>query len=141
MGCFATTGILVTVILLLLGYIVYSQIIENHLQDDPILYTLKEVLKPVHPIISDLRLYKGDKSYTINKQKVFLCLTDGKGEYYSLNTLVYVLLHEIAHVLNTQDVGHTEAFNDQFDALLQKATQNGVYNPEIPIPSDYCEYT
>ena len=84
-------------------------------------------------------MYKGDKSYTINKEKTFLCLYDKNGDYYPVNQLVYVLLHEISHALNTKDVGHTDNFNKIFDELLDKATQQGVYNPSIPIIQDYCE--
>ena len=117
-----------------------SQIKEHHLQDDPILYTLREILKPVHPMFSELKLYKGDKSYTINKDKIFLCLKDENGDYYPLNMLIYVLLHECAHYLNTVDVGHTDAFNKQFDTLLSRATKLGIFNPSIPVIKNYCEY-
>lgn len=110
------------------------------MQDDAMLYTLKAVLLPVHPIITDLKLYKGDKSYTINKKKVFICLYDENGDYYPLNMLVYVLLHEIAHVLNTEDVGHTPAFHSKFDELLDRATQLGIFNPSIPILQNYCQH-
>jgi len=109
------------------------------MQDDPMLHLLKELLIPVHPIFKTMRLYRGDKSYTINKEKTFLCLYDKNGEYYPLNQLIYVLLHEISHSLNTKDIGHTENFNKVFDELLAKATNLGVYNPSIPIVQDYCE--
>lgn len=121
-----------------LVYIIVTQIREHNLQHDPMLYTLKAVLKDVHPIVSKLRLYKGNSSYTINKEKIFLCLYDENGEYYPLNMLVHVLLHEIAHILNTKDIGHTEAFHDEFDKLLTKAEKLGVYNPNIPNVPNYC---
>jgi len=132
--------ILAVLLIIFLIWMITHQIKEHHLQDDPMLYTLKEVLKPVHPVISQLKLYKGDKSYTINKNKIFLCLYDENGEYYPLNMLVYVLLHEIAHLLNDKDVGHTPAFHAQFDELLDRATQLGIYNPSIPIIQNYCQY-
>ena len=121
-------------------WIIAYQVKEHHLQDDPMLHRLKQVLLPVHPVVANLKLYKGDKSYTINKEKVFLCLKDKKtGEYYPLNHLCYVLLHEIAHVLNTKDVGHTEEFHRIFDDLLAKATNVGAFNPSIPVIQNYCE--
>lgn len=129
---------LAVVLILILIWVIHCQVKEHHLQDDPMLYTLKEILKPVHPVISQLKLYKGDKSYTINKSKIFLCLYDEKGEYYSLNMLIYVLLHEISHLLNEQDVGHTEAFYKKFDEMLDKAHELGIYNKEIPVIQNYC---
>lgn len=134
----AVAYVLAAVLIALLVFIIYRQVREYHMQDDPVLYTLKEILRPVHPIVDTLKIYKGEKSYTINKQKIFLCLYDSKGEYYPLNMLMYVLLHEIAHILNDKDVGHTEAFHAKFDELLQRATNLGIYNPSIPVIQGYC---
>ena len=130
---------LALVLICLLGWVVFRQVKEHHLQDDPMIHLLRELLIPVHPMFKTLKMYKGDKSYTINKEKTFLCLYDKNGDYYPVNQLVYVLLHEISHALNTKDVGHTDNFNKIFDELLDKATQLGVYNPSIPIVQDYCE--
>jgi hypothetical protein len=136
--------VLAIVLILVLLWIVHKQIKEYHLQDDPMLYTLKEVLTPVmyngKSITNGLKLYKGDKSFTINKSQTFLCLYDANGHYYPLNMLIYVLLHEISHSLNTKDIGHTEEFHRIFDDLLEQATKNGVYNPSIPIIQDYCNH-
>lgn len=134
-------GYLAAVILaVVLVVIITRQIKEHHLEYDPMLMTLKEVLKPVHPIFSKMKLYKGDKSYTINKERVFLCLFDENGNYYSLNTILYVTLHEAAHILNQENIGHTAEFQKKFDELLQRAIELGIYNPDIPVPSNYCEY-
>ena len=129
---------LATILICLIIWIIYHQVKEYHLQDDPMLYTLKEVLKPVHPIFDNIKLYKDNKSYTINKEKTFLCLYDENGDYYPLNHLIYVLLHEVSHSINTKDVGHTEEFHKIFEALLAKANQLGIYNPSIPIVQNYC---
>jgi len=123
----------------ILIWIIVCQVKEHILQDDPMLYRLKDVLLPVHPVVQDLKLYKGDKSYTINKEKIFVCLKDENGDYYPLNMLVYVVLHEIAHLLNKEDIGHTEKFHAQFDELLLRAAEVGSFNPSIPIISDYCK--
>lgn len=132
-------GYILSIILIgILLYALKQQISEYTLQDDPMLYTLKEVLKPVHPIIDELKLYKGDKSFTINKDKIFLCLYDKNGNYYPLNMLIYVLLHEVSHRINDVDVGHTPEFHRIFNELLEKATQIGVYNPSIPVIQNYC---
>ena len=124
--------------IIILFLILRKQVTEHLLQDDPMLYTLKQVLEPVHPMIKNLKLYKADKSYTINKDKIFLCLYDENTNYYPLNMLIYVLLHEVAHKINEKDVGHTDAFYKVFDELLEKATEIGVYNPDIPIIKNYC---
>jgi len=131
--------ILAVCLIIILLWIIGHQIKEHHQQDDPMLHRLKEVLKPVHPAIETLKLYKAKKSYTINKSKIFLCVKDKNGEYYPLNMLIYVLLHELSHFLNTKDVGHTEEFHRIFDELLLKAAQIGVFNPSIPIIQEYSK--
>lgn len=134
--------ILALTLICFLGWIIFNQVKEKHLQTDPILYVLKETLRPVKyngkSIVENLKLYKGDKSYTINKDKTFLCLYDDKNEYYPLNMLIYVLLHEISHSLNTKDIGHTEEFYRIFDILLKQAQDTGAYNPSIPVIQNYC---
>ncbi len=132
--------ILAGVLIGILVWIIRGQIKESLLQDDPMLHTLKEILKPVHPFFEKIQLYKGDKSYTINKEKTFLCLYDEHGDYYGFNFLIYVLCHEASHSLNTVDIGHTDAFYKKFDELLKKATELGIYNPAIPIVQNYCQY-
>jgi hypothetical protein len=118
---------------------IYNHIVENYRaeSDDPIMLTVKEKLKLIHPDVSRLEFYESNKSYTINKQKVHLCLKDKNGDYYNENMLTYVGLHELAHVL-CDEVGHTEKFYRVFDDLLDKAHEMGLYDPSIPIIQDYC---
>jgi Zn-dependent peptidase ImmA (M78 family) len=91
-------------------------------------------------LLNEISLAKGDKSYTINKENIFMCLKDENNKYYDDNMLIYVLLHELAHVLNHHDVGHTEMFHTIFDALLDKATEMKIYDPSIPLVRNYCLY-
>lgn len=107
---------------------------------DPILQQIRESLIKIDPRASKFSFFKHNKSYSINKKKIYLCMEDKYGNYYSYNTLLYVALHELAHCLNTVDTGHSEAFNNMFRYLLQTATDSGLYNPNMKIPCDYCEH-
>jgi len=127
-------------LIVLILWIIQRQIKEHMEQDDPMLYHLRKVLEPVHPAMKTIKLYKSDKSYTINKEKIFLCLRDKNGDYYPLNMLVYVTLHELAHALNTKDVGHTEEFHRIFDELLLEASKQGAFNHSIPIIQEYSNH-
>ena len=52
------------VALLIIGGIIWwvtHCIKEHHLQDDPMLHKLKQILTPLHPSFKDLKLYKGKK--------------------------------------------------------------------------------
>lgn len=118
--------------------IIYTNIKEHFLQKDPKLKEIQEKCKDVHPIISKVKLYKSDKSYTINKKKVHLCLKDENGEYYPDNMLIYVFLHEIAHCINKKDIGHTEEWNRIFNELKDIAAALGIWDPNIPVVDNYC---
>jgi hypothetical protein len=122
-----------------LVYIVNSLLdnIEHFTSRDPVLDKLKEELSVLDPKFKNVELYEGNKSYTINKKKVFVCLKDEHGRYYNRNMLCYVVLHEYAHML-CKSIGHTEEFNEIFDHLLEKASRLGLYNPSIPPLTDYC---
>jgi len=142
-------------LIILVGWTVINQAQENDLRDDPKLDELLEIITPLfsqdsdhighmsslneRDLLSEIRIYRGRKSYTINKQKVFLCLKDENGDYYNTNTLLFVLLHEISHVI-CPEIGHTELFHDIFSEILEKAYELGIYNPSIPVRKDYCEY-
>jgi hypothetical protein len=130
--------------LIVLGAIVgmiVLQIKEEFATMDPKLGEIKEVLKQLDPRASQLTLYEGDKSYTVNKEKMTLCIkVPGTEQYYDDNTLRYVAIHELAHATNQQDIGHTPAFYKEFDRLLDIASQKGLYDPSKPIPDNYCNY-
>ena len=98
------------------------------------------MVRTIHPEIDNLQIYKGKKSYIIDKKKIYMCLKDQHGQYYNTNYLVYVLLHEFAHYLNKNEVGHTENFHKIFDELLDRATESGIYDKNIPMIEDYCNF-
>ena len=112
---------------------------EKYEEEDTMLIALRNKLQPIFPDLNTVILLRGKKSYTINKKRVHLCLTDENGDYYDMNMLIYVLLHELAHV-KCDEIGHTEKFHRIFNELLETARKHGVYNPDIPIIRNYCEY-
>ena len=139
--------ILLIIIIILLSVILIN-IIYKHIEkykenevSDPILEVLKQLLIPVHDIFKTIKLNKGNKSYTLNKETIYICVKDEKGEYYPMNSLVHVILHEVAHMLNTKDIGHTKEWEKMFNELLKKAENKQVYNPAIPMVSNYCGVT
>lgn len=90
-------------------------------------------------IQNEISLSKGKKSYTINKEEIFLCLLDENGNYYDDNMLIYVLLHEISHSV-CNEIGHTEKFNKIFHAFIKKAVELQIYDNTKPLIRNYCLY-
>jgi predicted metal-dependent hydrolase len=106
---------------------------------DPKLDELRDRLAIAIPEIRNISLYGSNKSFTINKQHVYICMKDENGKYYDENMLIYVLLHELAHVL-CDEVGHTEKYSKIFRSLLHRAHEAGLYDPNQPPLDNYCNY-
>jgi len=131
------------IIILLVAYVMYNICTEFEYfttTNDPVLDEIKKQLSVLHPKFENVELYEGNKSYTINKKRVYVCLKDDNGRYYHRNMIVYVTLHEYAHILCTE-IGHTDLFFKIFDDLLQKAATAGLYNPSIPPLEKYCGHS
>ena len=81
-------------------------------------------------------------SYSVNKgEKIVFCIRQ-KDEEESIvdeNTLSFVAIHELAHIM-TKSVGHTTEFWDNFKRLLKVAIEHNLYTKEdySSHPKDYC---
>lgn len=68
----------------------------------------------------------GYTSYSINKgEQIVLCLRT-KDKLMDVNTMMFVVLHELAH-LATKSIGHTEEFWANFRWILEEAINIGIY--------------
>jgi hypothetical protein len=81
-------------------------------------------------------------SYSVNKgEKIVFCLRsrDRDQQLVDNNVLMFVALHELAHVM-TKSTGHTEEFWDNFRFLLKKSIAAGVYQHQDfrRNPVKYC---
>jgi uncharacterized short protein YbdD (DUF466 family) len=81
-------------------------------------------------------------AYSENKgEKVAFCLNTSKdgNKLIDLNTLTFVALHELSHIM-TVSIGHKQEFWQNFKYLLQNAKEAGIYNPVDykKNPKQYC---
>lgn len=130
--------------------------------------TLAEINARVEKLISRLNMYQNDTSknyfiqklrdnyrysilseaeidtryttYTVDKEDMHICLRtrDQNDEIYDMNTLMYVVLHELSHLCNyspdgTAIIGHGDEFRMIFRFLVHEAVNIGIY--------DYIDYT
>ena len=71
---------------------------------------------------------KKGNSYTISKQEIHMCLRgEDNVSFTDINTLKFVFLHELAHVVNSS-YGHDKDFWETFEFLLNKSIEIGHYN-------------
>jgi len=97
--------------------------------------------------ISEAAIDNRYTTFTIDKKDMHICLRtrDNKEKVYSLNTLMYVVLHELAHMGNYDDagspiLGHGPEFKFIFKYLVEKAIETGVYQyvDYETTPIEYC---
>ena len=81
-------------------------------------------------------------AYSENKgEKLAFCLNTTKegNKLIDLNTLTFVALHELSHIM-TESVGHNQDFWQNFKFLLENAKSAGIYDPVDykKKPKEYC---
>lgn len=103
------------ILMIILLIIIFIIILTFTNKKDPYLETFNPILSEIlkksgyHTIPIHLRRSK-NKTYTIDKQKIFLVTHKQNGERYNRDTLLFVLLHEIAHILSPNE-HHTKDFH------------------------------
>ena len=81
-------------------------------------------------------------SYSINKgEKIVFCLrskTEDK-KLVDLNTMMFVAIHEMAHLMS-KEIGHTKEFWDNMKYLLEKSIEIDIYTKQDfnSKPKEYC---
>jgi len=84
-----------------------------------------------------------DTSYSENKgQRIVICLRDKTSAPYPLidiNTIMFVMLHEMSHLM-TETIGHTPEFWANFKRALGDAIKIGIYTQTnyAQSPVNYC---
>jgi len=84
-------------------------------------------------------------SYSVDKgKKIVFCIRskDAKAELIDMNTIMFVAIHELAHVA-TKSIGHTEEFWNNMRYLLKQGIKVGVYQKVdySKNPVSYCGIT
>ena len=112
---------------------------ENNISDPKVKRLVKK-FKPNN--ISESIPNSGYTSYSVNKgEKIVFCIRskDEEQKLVDLNTMMFVAIHELAHVM-TKSIGHTPEFWSNMRYLLKKGIKIGVYKKvnykDNPVP--YC---
>jgi hypothetical protein len=84
-------------------------------------------------------------AYSENKgEKIAFCLNKKKEQdkMIDLNTLTFVAIHELSHIMTTS-IGHKQEFWNNFKFLLENAKHAHIYNPidYKKKPQEYCGMT
>jgi len=139
-------SIFIIILIAILVYIAYTKTKRKtniQIYDDPMLTRIYNDLKQIVPDIDklDIRLYGANDTLTENKKNIYLCLKNRNRTYYDYNTLLYIAIHELAHVLNDEydtTNNHGDKFNEINNLLLKRAESLNLIDVNKPINYDMC---
>jgi hypothetical protein len=115
---------------------------EKH-PEDPRVIRLVEGFNPKR--ISETLPTSELTAYSENKgEKIAFCLNTTKDgdKLIDINTLTFVALHELSHIM-TETIGHKQEFWQNFKFLLTNAKEANIYQPVDykNKPKEYCGMT
>lgn len=114
-----------------------EQVANDHPDDDE----AQRLRKKFNPdAISEGSPGSGYTSYTVDKgARVVLCIRQSNGDFVPKNVVMYVAIHELAHIM-TSSVGHTPDFWSNNRRLLDAGKAIGVFTPQdfASAPQPYC---
>ena len=100
-----------------------------------------------HSILSEAFVDKNYTTFTVDKESIHICLRtrDTNDKIYDINTLMYVILHELAHLCNYDTngrpiYGHGIEFLRIFKAIVQESIKINIYTYQNyqTRPLEYC---
>jgi hypothetical protein len=79
------------------------------------------------------------RSYSYWKRSVYVLLRREDGTFYDHHTLVYVVLHELSHLMHGRMDGdlHSDEWKLVFVRLLEIAQERGHYDPSATLDATY----
>ncbi|MDB4726463.1 hypothetical protein OAF54_03410 [bacterium] len=115
---------------------------EHDKKAKEILDIVKTRLAKIYPNINELNIRESTKSETFHKRDIYLCIRDKENNFYDINTIMYVALHELSHVLDKEGFGHDDNpyFEGVFEETKKKGIDAGIYDPKIGLTDGYCGY-
>ena len=133
---------IIIVCIIVLTYILWDN--QRGDSSHPSVIELKDLAAKIDPKYKNLDLRVSDIATTLHKKTIMLCADDpDTGRPYSQNTLMGVLIHELAHY-ESKSYGedpddHNDEWYDNYERIRRDAISAGVYNPKFPPPSNYCK--
>lgn len=139
--CMSNLGKMDLSVIALVGLICIPVAFQMHLsrshsnvseQEQNMLLLLKSQISCLDAAFESVDIYlSSSDSYTENKSRIFLNFHKRDGSIYNVDTMMNVLLHELAHLISTQhDPEHvTKEFHENFKRLKLFAEQKRIFNP------------
>jgi len=119
----------------------FIDLLKNKYPNDERIIRLAERYNPNNIIEGNPINNKNSTSYSVAKgKKLVFCLRSKKDkELHDKNLLMFVVIHELAH-LASESYGHNAEFMQNFKFLLREAINMGIYKYDnyYNRPQEYC---
>ena len=125
---------------------VIEKLLKNIDRKEEIFIKYKERFKRLNIFLEKGNLineisYFEENTYTLNKYKINLCLKDKDDEFYDLKHLIYIVIHELSHII-CPSYGHNDEFYMINRFLLKQAIKlkllNIIDTNFLINPINYC---
>lgn len=117
--------VIVLLLIILWMYITTNVISQDQEVIDRLNADLRKILEPIQPNIV-FSLVADSRTYTSDKRVIHLLIVDpSTSKTYNYNTLLYVAIHELAHVM-CPEKGHTPLFDKYHQLLVDQAFKDGL---------------
>lgn len=121
---------------------------KNFSNDDTKAFFIKKLKENYNPyMISEAAVDPRYTTFTVDKKDINICLRT-RNHYekiYDINLLMYVVIHELAHLCNysrdgTPIIGHGREFKEIFAFLVSESIKLKLYDYEdySKSPKEYC---
>jgi len=110
---------------------------------DPLISKIYNDLKLIYPNLDqkNITILAANDTLTEDKKTMYLCIRRKNGEYYDYPSILYIAIHELAHVLNDEydtESEHGDKFNNLNQILLQKAYELKLLPKNLKVNYDMC---
>ncbi len=137
----------ILVIILLIFIISFVLFLSSTNIDNPILILIKNYCKLLDPRFENIPIYEGfETPHTVDKEYIIVCLKDNNGNLMNISDIMYIVIHELAHIITPHDDNsyhidnnnHSILFQMNFEMLLSKAKYLNIPVSNFPIPRNIC---
>lgn len=123
-----------------------NKFLDRLIEDNPNNEDVKRLVKRWNPeSVRESSASSGYTSYSLNKgQTLVFCIRqkDDESRFVDKNTMLFVAIHELAHLMTTE-IGHTDVFWNNMKFLLEEAVKQNIYQrvDYKANPMQYCGVT
>lgn len=138
----AATWVFLALALAALAVALYERLRDGRLgadaSDAELVDWLRLRLLFLHPAVREIPVDVGRCAFCQNRARITVRLRDPRGAVYPREDLLYVYVHELAHVLaEPEDEEHGPAFERAFDALRRRAEAAGLFPAGYVVSPSY----